>query len=47
MKKIGVPIPMQVLLVVIGIPVSSYLELESKYEVKIVGNIPQGTVHHF
>lgn len=33
---------MQVLLVVIGIPISMALDLENQYGVAIVGNIPQG-----
>ena len=41
-KKLGVPVPMQVLLVVIGIPISMALDLENQYGVAIVGNIPQG-----
>ena len=33
---------MQVLLVVIGIPISMALDLENQFGVAIVGNIPQG-----
>ena len=33
---------MQVLLVVVGIPVSSALELHHNYNVPIIGSIPQG-----
>lgn len=45
MKKIGVPIPMQVLLVVIGIPLSIYLKLADEHGVAEVGQIPQGLPH--
>ena len=45
MKKIGVPIPMQVLLVVIGIPLSIYLNLADEHGVQEVGQIPQGLPH--
>ena len=45
MKKIGVPIPMQVLLVIIGIPLSIYLKLADEHGVAEVGQIPQGLPH--
>ena len=45
MRKIGVPIPMQVLLVVIGIPLSIYLKLADEHGVAEVGNVPQGLPH--
>ena len=42
MRKIGVPIPMQVLLVIVGIPVSTQLNLVNDYKVAEVGHIPKG-----
>jgi len=41
-KKIGVPIPMQFLLVIVGIPLSSSLDLYTNYNVSIVEHVPKG-----
>ena len=40
-RKIGVPIPLQVLLVLVGIPLSSHFQFNGHFNVSIVGHIPQ------
>ena len=40
-RKIGVPIPLQVLLVLVGIPLSSYFQFHDQFNVSIVGEVPQ------
>ena len=40
-RKIGVPIPLQVLLVLLGIPLSSHFQFHDQFNVSIVGHIPQ------
>jgi len=42
MKKIGVPIPMQFLLVLVGIPISWALDLSENYDVATVEDVPLG-----
>ena len=40
-RKIGVPIPLQMLLVVVGIPLSYHFQFHDQFDVPIVGVIPQ------
>ncbi|KGL74759.1 Prestin, partial [Tinamus guttatus] len=41
-KKLPVPIPMEIIVVIIGTAVSAGMNLTDSYEVAVVGNIPQG-----
>ncbi|KAG9489996.1 hypothetical protein GDO78_005749 [Eleutherodactylus coqui] len=41
-KKLPVPIPMEIIVVIISTGVSAALNLEKSYEVDVVGNIPTG-----
>ena len=40
-RKIGIPIPLQVLLVVVGIPLSKCFQFHDHLSVPIIENIPQ------
>ncbi|NXA50730.1 S26A5 protein, partial [Nothocercus julius] len=41
-KKLPVPIPMEIIVVIIGTAVSAGMNLTDSYRVDVVGNIPQG-----
>ncbi|XP_074025095.1 prestin isoform X3 [Numenius arquata] len=41
-KKLPVPIPMEIIMVIIGTGVSAGMNLSESYRVDVVGNIPQG-----
>ncbi len=41
-KKLSIPIPIELILVVGGTLISSYVDLNSNWSVKLLGNIPKG-----